>query len=857
MKRDIAIIDVFSLLHRAYYALPRLTASNGEVTNAVYGVALMLWRIFEEDNPTYIAAALDLPGKTFRHHQYPEYKANRKEMPDELRPQVERIKELLQAFQIPFFGVEGYEADDVIGTISRLAEDRGFEPRIYTGDRDALQLASDQTVIMLTKRGITEVERYNAQGVEQRYAVTPAQLIEVKALMGDASDNIPGIKGIGEKTALKLVTKYGNLEAVLSHLDELPTRQQNLLTGQEEMARLCRELATIDRQVPVTVDWDSLRYNGPDPTVLRDLFTELEFHNLLAKVTQRYPEIAQVVTAAAPVAAAQMQLVATKAEAEEALQVIKGAETVALVLSSSNGQLQELAIGTSAQSCFVFGVTALQEITEPLAQVLEAKKLLGLDLKGLLETLGEELALNLRWVGSRDFDLQLASYLINPTRGNHTLDEIVGNFLGQPLPPEPTMGELVAAYFQLQPLLTETLHQDELWELFQEVELPLSGVLGAMEQQGILVDRAKLQVLSQSLGEKLTRLEEEIYGECGQPFNLNSPKQLGEVLFDKMGLPPKKKTKTGYSTSAAVLEELAIDYPFVQKILDYRQYAKLKSTYADALADLIGPDGRIHTTFNQTITATGRLSSTNPNLQNIPIRTEEGRKIREVFIAAPGFKLVSLDYSQIELRVLAHLSGDENMQAAFQAGADIHTRTAAEVFGVAEVTSELRSRAKAINFGIIYGISPFGLARDTGISVTEAAAYIDNYFLRYPKVKAFLDEQVAFAQEHGYVKTILQRRRYLPDIQAKNRMARSFAERTAMNTPIQGSAADIIKVAMLKVAAFLQAGGWQTRMLLQIHDELVFEVPVEEVTTVVPHLQELMSQAIELSVPLQVDAKGV
>lgn len=874
VNRDFAIIDVHSLLHRAFYALPRLTTASGEVTNAIYGFAMMLWRIFEEDNPAYIGAAVDLPGKTFRHERFAEYKANRKEMPEELQPQVARVTQFLEAFRIPVFGVEGYEADDVIGTLTRLGEEQGLRPRVYTGDRDSLQLASDRTQIILTRRGITEVEAYDAAAVYQRYGLTPAQMIDLKGLMGDSSDNIPGVRGIGEKTALQLISTYGSIEGVYAHLDELPTRQRNLLAEGAEAARLSRELATIVRDLPLKVDWESLRYAGPDLVALRDLFMELEFHSLLAKIAKRYPELAER-SQGDPVAARQESAEAAEVgelvfvrDAEcraEALARLMQADRLLVFGCGEPGELRQLAVAADSKLIYLFVGEFLAE-SSGLAELIAERRLVGHDLKGLLAELKKVLPGLTRRVDGADFDLQLASYLHNPTRGHHTLTEIIGNYSGHPLPPQPGKGaseEEIAGWLaqavieseRLVPQLTAFLQEDNLWPLFTEVEMPLAGVLGEMEEVGILVDRGRLAELSQELGEKIRRLEEEIFAECGERFNLNSPKQLGEVLFERMHLPPKKKTKSGYSTSAEVLEELAISYPFVRKILDYRQYVKLKGTYVDAFAELIGPDGRIHTTYNQAVTATGRLSSTNPNLQNIPIRTEEGRKIRSVFIAAPGYRLVNLDYSQIELRVLAHLSGDEKMLEAFQSGEDIHTRSAREVFGVDEVTPELRRKAKAINFGIIYGISPFGLSRDTGISVSEAGEYIANYFARYPKVKEYLDAQVAKAQRDGYVETILHRRRYLPDINAKNRAARAFAERTAMNTPIQGSAADIIKVAMLKVDKLLREEGYQSRMLLQIHDELVFEVPEGEVDEVVPQLQQTMATAIELSVPLVVEAK--
>lgn len=872
MSREFAIIDVFSLLHRAFYAIPRLNTVSGEVTNAVYGLAMMLWRIFEEDRPAYIGAAIDMPAKTFRHERFLEYKANRKEMPDELRPQVERAKEFLKAFRIPVFGVPGYEADDVIGTLARLGEEQGLEPRIYTGDRDALQLASEKTVVILTKRGITNVEKYDAAAVKAKYLVTPSQFIDVKGLMGDSSDNIPGIRGIGEKTAIKLVATYGGLEGILAHLDDLPPRQQKLLEGSEEIARLSKELATIDRQVPVEVDWEALKYSGPDPAALRDLFSELEFHSLLEKMIKKYPEIA--VPAAGPdqkgeakdFTEAETVLISEKPSAEEALSELeKGEELVLLTHRTKGGELL-MAVSASSEKVYVLTEQVLPELSELTTKILNGKRLVGHDLKGSLRTLSALLPGNLRKVKSTDFDLLIAAYLLNPSQGHHSMREVVGNHLGRPLPAEPDKKADLADYaqwlsaaagasWQLVPVLTRKLEQDGLWRLFKDLEMPLAGVLGTMEEHGILVDKERLKGLSQELGEKIVQLECEIYAECGEEFNLNSPKQLGQILFEKMGLPPKKKTKTGYSTSAEVLEELALEYPFVQKILDYRQYVKLKTTYVDALAGFIAADGRIHTTFNQAVTATGRLSSTNPNLQNIPIRTEEGRKIREIFVAPPGSELVSLDYSQIELRVLAHLSGDKTMLDAFRKGEDIHTRSAREVFGVEEVTPELRRRAKAINFGIVYGISPFGLSRDTGISVSEAGEYINNYFHRYPKVKEFLDAQVAKAHEEGYVETIMHRRRYLPEIKARNRMVRAFAERAAMNTPIQGSAADIIKLAMLKVADYLETSGHKTKMLLQIHDELVFEVPKEELDEVVPELKRLMETAMDLDVPLVVDAK--
>lgn len=865
MKKKLILIDGNSLLHRAYHALPPLATAAGEKTHAVYGFTTMLLRLLEEEQPDYLAVAFDRARETFRTERYALYKAQRDQAPEDLLSQFALSREVLTALGVPYFELAGFEADDILGTMAAQAERAGFKTLIVTGDRDALQLVNEDTHVLLTRRGITDLERLDPAGVKEKLGVTPAQVPDFKALTGDASDNIPGVPGIGPKTAAAFLSEFPTLEDIYAHLDGVKERWRRLLCENEEQALLSRELATIRRDVPLTADWEECQVRKPTPERVAPLFRRLEFHSLLNRL---FPEQAEKAAAAPAKVCAYERVETAEAAAHWAAKVRAAGSFSFLIVPGAAQEPAGLAVAAGQEVAFVpwEHVDALRPL---LADAALAKN--THDVKAALNTLAAS-GLTLAHVTG---DTLLGGYLLNPTADGRDLPRLVKEYLGEELPRLPgAPGEKKAedaagragvfctwaqALDTLWLRLAENLKTDELWPLYQEVELPLAGVLAEMERTGIKVDKEKLLAMGRAIGERMAALEAEIFSLVGEEFNLNSPKQLAFILFDKLGLPAKKKTKTGYSTDAEVLEELAPAHPAVAKILEHRQLAKLKSTYVDAMGAQINPaTGRIHTTFTQTVTATGRLSSVEPNLQNIPIRLELGRRLREAFVPGePGWLILAADYSQIELRVLAHVAGDAALQAAFRNEEDIHTRTAAEIFRVpmGQVTPELRSRAKAVNFGIVYGISDFGLAQNTGVSRQEAREYIESYLERYPGVRDYMRRVVEQARLTGYVTTLLNRRRYLPDITSRNWARRSFAERTALNTPIQGSAADIIKVAMLKVSAALKARHLAGRLLLQVHDELVFEVPPEEL----PELQELVRQnmehAVELSVPLKVDIK--
>jgi DNA polymerase-1 len=900
------------------------------VTNAVYGFAMMLLRLLEEQRPERVVVAFDRPAPTFRHEAFAQYKATRKPMPDDLRPQGPLCEEMLAAFGIPVVAVEGYEADDLLGTLAGRAEEAGLTTLVVTGDRDALQLISPAVQVMLTRKGITATEIYDLARLKEQYGLTPAQFVELKGLMGDASDNIPGVPGIGEKGALRLVQEYGSVEGVLAHAGEIGGRTGNLLQTHADQARLSRRLAAIECGAPLPLEVVKLGPPRLDPERLRELFTALGFRNLLKRLppgAKPPPAAALDKTAPVPAPAAQGSLFATAAapgpvtpaeepawssverleELEQVVRELAGREEfgLAAVVESPTPWLrviQGLALASPEQAWFLRlagdqaggpGALPRKEAVRRLAPLFarERPRRVGHDLKAVslaLGMAGEGRPAGLPagalvdeppqyTVRPTDFDAMLASYVLDPTRGNHSPEEVTFNHLGLALPERPKLPkggrgagewEATAAYavsqasawLTLRPRLEAELTTAGLLRLFTEVEMPLVPVLAAMERRGLAVDMERLAALSGELDRRIESLASEIYREAGEEFNLNSPRQLAALLFERLRLPTGKRTKTGFSTSAEVLEELALDQPIARRLLDHRQLVKLKTTYVDALPALIDPrTGRIHTTFNQAVTATGRLSSTNPNLQNIPVRTEEGGRIREAFVAGrEGHLLVCADYSQIELRVMAHLSGDPMLSEAFRSGQDIHARTAAEMFDrrPEEVTPEMRASAKAINFGIIYGISSFGLARGTKLSREQAQEFIKAYFARYARVKAYLDEVVAKAREDGYVTTMLGRRRFLPALHSRNYGLRSFAERTAMNTPIQGSAADIIKLAMIACERELVARGLQSRMVLQVHDELLFEGPAEEVPDVAALVRTAMEQAVPLSVPLVVEVEA-
>jgi DNA polymerase-1 len=866
-QQKLMILDANSLIHRAFYAIPMLTNSEGHFTNAVYGFVNMLMKILADEKPHCVAVAFDKGKVTFRNECYEQYKAHRKATPDELRPQFALVREVITAMNIPVYELEGYEADDLIGTVARRAEQEGYYSLIVTGDKDALQLVTDAVEVLLTKKGISELERYNPGKVEERYGLTPKQMIDLKGLMGDASDNIPGVPGIGEKTALKLMHEYGSIDNIYQNLDKLSPKMRDKLTENHEMAYLSQKLATIVTDVPFALDLSHCHYGDPDYENLLALFRKLEFRTLAKSLMEKMALSVKTI-----------EYNYKGMDQKEALAALaggleKGEIAVNYELSSSSPMTAELTgISWSTKpgsAVYVSGVAPgqailFQEENENVS-VLAARitansrvKIYCHDAKALMVCLDRY---GIRWETVKQ-DTMLAAYLLNSTGQNQNLAELSAHYLDRNLIPTDSVTDACAradVVFSLQEVLAQKLAENGMDKLYYNLELPLVRILADMEITGVLVDREQLKTMSSELSDKKNAITLEIYRLAGEGFNINSTKQLGYIFFDKLKLPIIKKTKTGYSTDVEVLEALAEEHEIVAKILEYRQLAKLKSTYVDGLSGLINQrTGKLHTTFNQTVTATGRLSSTEPNLQNIPIRIEEGRRIRKVFVPSqPGHVLLSADYSQIELRVLAHISGDENFIQAFQCGEDIHTHTASEVFGVPdeEVTGEMRDKAKAVNFGIVYGISDFGLARNIKVSRKEAQSYIDGYFRRYPGIRDFMDNIVVQAREQGYVSTILNRRRYLPDIVSPNHNIRASGERTAMNTPIQGSAADIIKLAMISVDKALKESGLKAKMILQVHDELIFEVHEKELEQLIPIVRDCMENAFKLEVPLTVDMK--
>lgn len=875
-RPKLMVLDGNSLIYRAFYAIPLLTTSEGQFTNAVYGFVNMLMKILAEEKPQCVAVAFDKGKVTFRNEQFADYKGHRKATPDELRPQFALAKQVLKAMNIPIYELEGFEADDLIGTVTRLSEEEGFHNLIVTGDRDTLQLISPDTEVILTKKGITEVEKYDAGKVHERYSLTPLQIIDLKGLMGDSSDNIPGVPGVGEKTALKLLVEYGSIENIYEHLENLSPKLRQKLEENHDMAFLSKNLATIVRDVPYDIDIAHCNYGEPDYHTLLELFRKLEFKSLVKNITEKMKKNGIQAGPQQGAEESDYSVSGRELPVDEALDTIagdldKGEIAIHYELSNPDPMLAELTgFGWSVEPGTAVYVNGAKEgQTElfreeinlaPLAAMIQS----AAGLKKYCHD-AKRLMVNLDRYGIRldnVEDVMLAAYLLNPTGQNQDLADLAAKYLGRNfIPQDPVSDACLKAdtILSLRNVLAEKIRDDEMKELYYEVELPLTRILADMEITGIRVDPDMLKNMSSEMADKLNTITTEIYKLAGEEFNINSTKQLGYILFERLNLPVIKKTKTGYSTDVEVLEKLAEEHEIVAKILEYRHIAKLKSTYVDGLAGLINPrTGKIHTTFNQAVTATGRLSSTEPNLQNIPIRMEEGRRIRKVFVPTEtGSLLVAADYSQIELRVLAHISGDEKFIQAFRDGEDIHTHTASEVFGVpdSEVTREMRDSAKAVNFGIVYGISDFGLARNIKVSRKDARVYIDNYFNRYPGIKKFMDEIVIKAREQGYVTTILNRRRYLPDIFSPNFNIRSFGERTAMNTPIQGSAADIIKLAMVHVDRKLKEKGLKTRMLLQVHDELIFEVPEAELEEAVCLIRDCMENAIKLEVPLTVDMK--
>ncbi len=844
MPEKLILVDGHSLMFRAFHALPLLDNGEGVYTNAVFGFFSMLFSALGSERPEYLGVAFDLPSPTFRHKKYDDYKAGRQPSPPEFKPQVALVKQLLEAMHIPLLTLEGFEADDLLGSYALKAEQDGLEALLITGDRDSFQLVSEHTSVLYTKRGISDTERVTPAFIRDQYNVEPLQLIDVKGLMGDKSDNIPGVPGVGEKTATRLIAEYGTLENVLETADQHQkgALRERLLQNADQ-ARLSKWLATIDRHAPIEWDKKSLRLRGLEGG--RALLEEYRLKTLIPRLdalagssgaSEKAP--AREATNWQPqlVFETAGQLAAWAEKAEPATLALHMGERVSL--ATDDGQEVCLPLGGDLLTPGASEQDALDALA-PLLQSPCAKVVYSVK------------ALHKRGItfASEPHDLMVAAYVLDAQRKSFALDSLLED------EPAYTKEAPAAAMLDLAKSQIAQLEQDGLTSVYTEIERPLTGVLLGMEQAGFLVDAGVLTQLGEKYEQRLNELTTSIYAHAGGPININSPKQLGELLFDKLGLMSGKKTKTGFSTNAEALEQLADKHPIVNEILEYRKYAKLKSTYIDALLRLRGRDGRIHTSFDQTATATGRISSLEPNLQNIPVRTELGREIRSAFITAPGLKLVDADYSQIELRVLAHMSHDSVMQEAFQLGQDIHQRTAAEVYGVPlnEVTKQMRSAAKAVNFGIVYGISDFGLARNIGVSRNEAKSFIERYLSRYPGIKRFMDDAVTAGKLNGYAETLLGRRRYLPELRSPNFNIRAFGERAAMNSPIQGTAADIIKLAMVRVSEALQKGGFEARLILQVHDELIIEAPEKEVPAVSALLKQQMEQVISLEVPLVAD----
>lgn len=860
MDRKIVLIDGHSILNRAFYGVPDLTNSEGLHTNAIYGFLNIMFKILEEEKPDYLTVAFDVHAPTFRHEMYPEYKGTRKPMLEELRQQVPVMKEVLKAMGVKIIEQVGLEADDILGTLSKRCEGRGMDVSIISGDRDLLQLATEKVKIRIpkTKQGKTEVEDYYAADVKARYEVTPKEFIDLKALMGDSSDNIPGVPSVGEKTATKIIVEYGSIENAYAHVSEIkPPRASKALEEHYDLAQMSKILATINVDADLSYDLEEAKLGNLYTEEAYIYFQRLQFKNLLSRFETSGPvnEIQD-----------NFKKVTSQKEAEAIFEKAKTKDTVGVSFYKDTKNVLPLFIQDAGLTGvgIAFGSEDIYVITTENGISIDY---LLREVEKLTDTVAHFSVFHIK--EALDYipnvnpkvcvDGIIGAYLLNPLKNDYEFADVAREQLNILIDEkfeelQKSFYEAYVAYASYEPLMSK-LKETQMEELFLNIEMPLVFTLRVMEQNGVKVEAPALKVYSEQLGEQIVKLEQEIYELTGEEFNINSPKQLAVILFEKMGLPNGKKTKTGYSTSAEILEKLAPDYPVVSKILEYRQLTKLKSTYADGLVNFIREDGRIHGKFNQTITATGRISSTEPNLQNIPIRMELGRLIRKVFVPEKGYVFVDADYSQIELRVLAHCSGDEQLIKAYKEARDIHRITASQVFHIPfeEVTDLQRRNAKAVNFGIVYGISSFGLSQDLSISRKEAAQYIENYFNTYPGIKKFLDDAVASGKEKGYVTTLLGRRRPIPELTSGNFMQRSFGERVAMNSPIQGTAADIMKLAMIGVQRRFKEEQLKSRLVLQVHDELLVEAHESEVEKVKEILSYEMEHAIELSVPLDVD----
>lgn len=871
MEKLLIIIDGNSLMNRAYYALPELMNKKGQHTSAVYGFANILFRLLDTYNPTHISVAFDLKAPTFRHLQYKEYKGTRKGMPEELREQVEPLKKMIDAFGINRLEIEGYEADDIIGTVSTYCADKGYKVLIITGDKDALQLASENVRILFTKKGISEIEEYGYDEMVEKYGITPSQFIDLKGLMGDKSDNIPGVAGIGEKTGIKLIQEYESIENIYQNLESLSPNVKKKLEDSYDIALLSKSLATIMTDIPIELSEEELKLKKADDSKLLEIFNEFEFSTLINRLSVSIPldyskDISEVITV-------------DDNNLNDCINEIKKSKRVFLKTVCRAGYVNEKRIMNivikSEKDLYLFEENHIAS----LKALLEDKelKICGYKLKDdYINLLSYDIDLQNLY-----YDLAIAEYLIDSSSSNYEIKDIAtkygfGNiksydeFIGKgknkkdiETVDKKDLLEYYASIIDISEAsyehLIDILKDTEMEELFLDVEMPLVKVLGNMEFTGICVDQNVLNELKVRFDKEISILENEIYELSDEKFNINSPKQLGVILFEKLGLPAIKKTKTGFSTNAEVLDSLMDKHPIIPKISLYRQYTKLQSTYVDGLIKIINPiTKRIHSSFNQTIASTGRISSTDPNLQNIPIRLELGRELRKVFVAKEDWMLVDADYSQIELRILAHIADDKNLIEAFSQKTDIHTTTASEVFNVPidEVTKELRSAAKAVNFGIVYGISDFGLSNNLRISKNTAKKYIETYLNRYPGVKRYMNEIVENAEQNGYVVTYAGRRRYIPEINSKNNIVKNLGKRLAMNAPIQGSAADIIKIAMVKVFERLKDEQLSSKLILQVHDELIIEAKPDEIEKVKKVIKQEMENAVDLHVKLTVDVEA-
>ena len=880
-KEKLFLIDGNSYCYRAFYAIKELRNSKGKPTNAVYGFILMLKKLLEKEKPAYIGVAFDLKGPTFRHEQFEDYKAHRKPMPDDLVSQMSLIKETIAAYNIPIFEKQGFEADDVLATIAKKMSRLGIEVYIVTGDKDMLQIVDKNVKVYSAHK---DVLIYDSETVKEKYSgLGPENITDFIALAGDTTDNIPGVAGIGEKTAIELIKEFGSLDNLYKNLDKITSEpRKKMLSEQEDSARMSKELATVDSDVPIEIDADAMRVRGPDSEKLLSIFKEMEFKSFAREIASCNSNVHKEADYKTIACAGDFKdfIGELKTKKEFVLDIETTSERpmeanlVGISFCWKEGEAYYVALGSGQGARGVDLKAAIKEL-KPILENENIKKI-GQNIKYdklVLSNYGIE-------VSGISYDTMIASYLLNPSRMSHGLDDIAFEYLDHKMASidellgtgkkKVTMDmvdiEKVSMYscedsdvtMRLKNVFEKEILKKELEALFRDIELPLVEVLGKMEKNGIKIDVDFLKEASSDMENELSVLIKEIYRIAGEEFNINSPKQLSHILFEKLGLPVVKKTKTGASTDVEVLERLSSLHPLPKELLRYRELSKLKSTYVDALPELINKKtGRLHTSFNQAVTATGRLSSSNPNLQNIPIKTEEGRKIRKAFIGESGNFIMSADYSQIELRILAHLSKDPELVSAFENNRDVHTHTASLIFGVNEneVTPEMRGNAKTVNFGIIYGISAFGLSKGLNIDPGSAQQFIDSYFERYPRVRVYMEDKIEEARSSGYVTTLFNRRRYIPEIKTGGMREQQQAERIAINTPVQGSAADLIKIAMINIHRKMKKNNFKSLMTLQVHDELVFEVPEDELDKMKKLVKEEMEGAVKLSVPVKVSVQ--